>query len=153
MLTVTSSASLALSPLDEDLGREPVAGFVDLADEIAAAQFEFEQQRVAGILQRVVDLLGAVGNAVDDGRGALLELAGDAVDALVQHLVDAVGEIDELVMHVTGLEIEAGGQPLAGVEHRARGLGAGFLEAVEQVAAALAEREDHVVAGIARARW
>ena len=37
----------------------------------------------------------------------------------------------------------------AGVEHRARGLGAGFLEAVEQVAAALAEREDHVVAGIA----
>ncbi len=36
-----------------------------------------------------------------------------------------------------------------GVEHRARGLGAGFLEPVEQVAAALAEREDHVVAGIA----
>ena len=67
---------------------------------------------------------------------------------LVQHLVDAVGEIDELVMDVAGLEIEAGGEPLAGVEHRARGLGAGFLEAVEQVAAALAERQDHVVAGI-----
>ena len=131
------------------LGREPVAGLVDLADEIAAAQFEFQQQRVAGILQGVVDLLGAVGNAVDDGRRALLEFAGDAVDALVQHLVDAVGEIDELVMDVAGLEIEAGGQPLAGVEHGAGGLGAGFLEAVEQVAAALAERQDHVVAGMA----
>ena len=75
--------------------------------------------------------------------------AGDAVDALVQHLVDAVGQIDELVMDVPGLEIEAGGEAFAGVEHRARGLGAGFLEAVEQVAAALAEREDHVVAGVA----
>ena len=87
--------------------------------------------------------------AVDDRGRALLEFAGDAVDPLVQHLVDAVGEIDELVMHVTGLEIEAGGKALAGVEHRAGGFGTGFLEPVEQVAAALAEREDHVVAGIA----
>ena len=134
----------------QDLGREAIAGIVDLADEIAAAQFEFQQERVAGILQGVVDLFGTVGNAVDDGGGALLEFAGDAVDALVQHLVDAVGEIDELVMHVTGLEIEAGGEALAGVEHRAGGLGAGFLEAVEQVAAALAERQDHVVAGMAQ---
>ena len=133
----------------EDAGRQPVAGFVDLVDEIAAAQLELQQQRVAGILQRVVDLFGAVGNAVDDGGGALLEFAGDAVDPLVQHLVDAVGQIDELVMDVAGLEIEAGGEALAGVEHGARGFGAGFLEAVEQVAAALAEREDHVVAGIA----
>ena len=133
----------------EDAGREAVAGFVDLVDEIGAAQLEFQQQRVGGILQRVVDLFGAVGNAVDDGRGALLEFAGDAVDALVQHLVDAVGEVDEFVVHVAGLEIEAGGEALGGVEHRARGLRAGFLEAVEQVAAALAEREDHVVAGMA----
>ena len=35
-----------------------------------------------------------------------------------------------------------------GIEHRARGFGAGFLEPVEQIAAALAERQDHVVAGI-----
>ena len=84
---------------------------------------------------------------------ALLEFAGDAVDAFVQHLVDAIGEIDELVVDVAGLEVEAGGQPLGGVEHGARGLGAGFFQAVEQVAAALAEREDHVVAGMAeRAR-
>ena len=52
-------------------------------------------------------------------------------------------------MDVPGLEIEAGGQPFAGVEHGARRLGARFLEPVEQVAAALAERQDHVVAGIA----
>ena len=133
----------------EDLGREPVAGVVDLADQIAAAQFELQQQRVAGILQRVVNLFGALGNAVDDGGGALLEFAGDAVDPLVQHLVDALGQIDEFVMDVAGLEIEAGGEAFAGVEHRARGLGAGFLETIEQVAAALAEREDHVVAGVA----
>ncbi len=133
----------------EDLGREPVAGVVDLAHQVAAAQFELEQQRVAGILQRVVNLFGAVGNSVDDGGGTLLEFAGDAVDALVQHFVDAVGQIDELVMDVAGLEVEAGGEALRGVEHRARGLGAGFLETVEQVAAALAEREDHVVAGVA----
>ena len=95
-------------------------------------------------------LLGALGDAVDDGRGALLELAGDAVDALVQHFMDAVGEVDELVVDVAGLEVEAGGQPLRGVEHGAGGLGARFLEAIEQVAAALAEREDHVVAGVAQ---
>ena len=133
----------------QDLGRQPVAGIVDLAHQIAAAQFELEQQRVRGILQGVVNLFGAVGNAVDDGGGTLLEFDGDAVDPLVQHLVDAVGQIDELVMDVPGLEVEAGGEALAGVEHRARGLGAGFLEPVEQVAAALAEREDHVVAGVA----
>ena len=135
-----------------DLGREAVAGVVDLADEVARAQLEFEQQRVGRVLQAVVDLFGAIRNAVDDGRGALLELAGDAVDALVQHLVDAVGEIDELVVDVAGLEVEAGGQAFGGVEHRARGLGAGFLEAVEQVAAAFAERQDHVVAGMAQGR-
>ncbi len=133
----------------QDLARQAIAGIVDLADEIAAAQFEFQQERVAGILQGVVNLFGTVGNAVDDGGGALLEFAGDAVDALVQHLMDAIGEIDELVMHVTGLEIEAGGEAFAGIEHRAGGLGAGFLEAVEQIAAALAERQDHVVAGMA----
>jgi hypothetical protein len=99
-----------------------------------------------------VNLFGAVGNPVDDGGRALLEFGGDAVDPLVQHLVDAVGQFDELVMDMAGLEIEAGGEALAGVEHRARGFGAGFLEPVEQVAAALAERQDHVVAGVAERR-
>src|SRR3982750_1897882 len=44
---------------------------------------------------------------------------------------------------------EAWGQPFGGVEHGGGGLGRGFLEAVEQVAAAFAERQDHVVAGMA----
>ncbi|WP_410712084.1 hypothetical protein [Bradyrhizobium sp. BEA-2-5] len=133
-----------------DVVGEPVAGVVDLGREVVGAQLELEQQRVRRILQGIVHLLGTLGDAVDDRGGALLEFAGDAVDALVQHLVDAVGEVDELVVDVAGLEVEAGGQPLAGVEHRARGLVAGFLETVEQVAAALAERQDHVVAGIAQ---
>ncbi len=95
-----------------------------------------------------MDLLGAIGNPVDDGGRALLEFAGDAVDPLVQHVMDAVGQIDELVVNVAGLEIEAGGEALAGVEHGTCGLGAGFFQAIEQVAAALAECQDHVVAGV-----
>ena len=133
----------------QDLGRETIAGVVDLAHEIAAAQFKLQKQGVARILQGIMNLFGAVGNAVDNGGRALLELGGDAVDPLVQHLVDAVGQLDEFVVDVAGLEIQAGSEALAGVEHRAGGFRAGFLESVEQVAAALAERQDHVVAGIA----
>ena len=58
--------------------------------------------------------------------------------------------MDEFVVDMAGLEIQAGGQALGGVEHGARGLRAGFLEAIQQVAAAFAEREDHVVAGMAQ---
>ena len=150
VFTVTSSASLALSPEVDDALGEAVAGFVDLADEVAGAQLELEQQQVGGILQGVVHLLGAVGDAVDDGRGALLELAGDAVDALVQHLVDAVGEVDELVVDVAGLEIEAGGQPLARRRARRAWSRRWPPRGGRAVAAALAEREDHVVAGMAQ---
>ena len=63
--------------------------------------------------------------------------------------MDTIGEVDELVVDVSGLEVQAGGQTLAGIKHGARGLGARFLEPIEQIAAALAERENHVVAGIA----
>ncbi len=51
----------------EDIRREAIAGFIDLAHEIAAAQFEFQQQGVARVLQRIMDLFGPVGNSVDDG--------------------------------------------------------------------------------------
>ena len=94
-------------------------------------------------------LLGAVGNAIYNDRGALLEFAGDAVHTLVQHFVDAIGQFDELVMDVSGFEIEAGGEALTCIEYGARGLGAGFLQTIEQVAAALAKRKEHVVAGVA----
>src|SRR5215216_5037298 len=94
-------------------------------------------------------LLGAVGNPVDNGGRALLEFAGDTIDTLVQHFVDTIGEVDELVMDVSGLEIEAGRKPFARVQDSARGLGTGLLKTVEQVAAAFAEREDHVITGVA----
>ena len=75
----------------EDVRREAVAGFVDLVHQIAAAQLKLQQQRVARVLQQVVNLFGALGNPVHDGGGALLEFGCDAVDPLVQHLVHAVG--------------------------------------------------------------
>src|SRR3981189_1578997 len=62
-LTVASSDSLALSPLGRVPGAGPRAGVVDLADEIAAAQLEFEQKRIAGVLQGVMHLFGALGDA------------------------------------------------------------------------------------------
>jgi hypothetical protein len=148
VLTVTSSASLALSPEDRIwVARRLPASSIVLTR--SPERSSSSSSRVGRVLQAVVDLFR---NAVDDGRGALLELAGDAVDAFVQHLVDAVGQIDELVVDVAGLEVEAGGQAFRGVEHGARGFRAGFLEAVEQVAAAFAERQDHVVAGVAQGR-
>ncbi len=128
---------------------EPGAGFVDAGREIGRAQVEFEDQRLAGRLQRLVHLLGAVGDAVDDRVRLLLEFGGDALEPLVHHVVDAVGQVDEVVVHVAGLEVQAGGQPLARLQDGARGLGARLLEAVEQVAATLAERENHAVAGVA----
>ncbi len=64
--------------------------------------------------------------------------------------MNPIGEIDELVVNVAGLEIQAGGQPLAGIEHGAGGFRAGLFQPVQQVAAALAKRQDHVVAGIAQ---
>ncbi len=82
----------------------------------------------------VVDLLGTLGNAVDDAGRTLLEFADDTVDPFAQHFVDTVGEVGEFVVHMAGLEIEAVGQPLAGLKHGAGGFGAGLLETVEQVA-------------------
>ncbi len=151
-LTVASSDSIALSPELTMLVASRLPASSILLTRSPLRSSSSSSREFGRILQRVVDLLGAIGDAVDDGGGALLEIASDAVDALVQHLVDTVGEIDELVMHVAGLEVETGGEAFGGVEHRAGGLRAGFLKAVEQVAAALAEREDHVVAGVGEGR-
>ncbi len=94
-------------------------------------------------------LFGAFGDAVDDRVRLLLEFGGDAIKALVHHVMDAIRQIDEVVVHMAGLEVQARRQPLAGFQHGARGLGTCFLQAVEQIAAALAECEDHAVAGVA----
>ena len=52
-------------------------------------------------------------------------------------------------MHVLGLEVEAGGQPVAGRGDRGGGAVAGGLQPVEQGRAALAQRVDHGIAGVA----
>ncbi|CEG07381.1 hypothetical protein BN961_00770 [Afipia felis] len=131
----------------EDVVRKTGAGLVHLRGEVDGAQLHLVQQRVAGILEGVVNLLGAQRDAVDDRIGTLFEVAGDALDAVVEQLMDVVGEFGEFVVDVAGFEIEVGGELFARLQHRVGGLVAGFLEAVEQVAAALAERDDHVVAG------
>ena len=63
------------------------------------------------------------------------------------------GDLGELVADVVGLEVEGRGQPVAGRGDRLAGFGAGQFQPFEQVAAALAKRLDHGVAGMAeRAR-
>ena len=69
------------------------------------------------------------------------------------HLLEVGGDLGEFITDVVGLEVQSRGQAVAGGGNRLRGFLAGLLEAVEQVAAAIAERLDHGVAGISeRAR-
>ena len=151
-LTVTSSASLALSPEERMrvARRLPASSILVTRSVLRSSSSSSSESEEFFRESWTCSVRSEMPSTMVEER--CLELAGDAVDAVVQHLVDAVGEVDELVVHVAGLEVEAGGQPLGGVEHGAGGLGARFLEAVEQVAAALAEREDHVVAGIGQRR-
>ena len=48
------------------------------------------------------------------------------------HLLQAGGELGEFVVHVLGLEIEAGGQPVAGRGDGGGGVVAGGFQPVEQ---------------------
>ena len=81
--------------------------------------------------------------------GLLREALRDLVEPRRHHLLQAGGEVGELVVHVLGLEIEAGGQPVAGGGDGGGGVIAGGLQPVEQGAAALAQRVDHGIAGVA----
>ena len=74
---------------------------------------------------------------------------GDAVEALDHHVFDAARDFGELVADVIGLEIQVRGQAVAGGRDRARSLFACRFEAIEQVAAALAQLRDHIVADLA----
>ena len=60
-----------------------------------------------------------------------------------------VGHLGEFFGDVVGLEVQAGGEPVAGAGDGVGGFLAGALQALQQVAAALAERADHEVAGAA----
>jgi len=73
------------------------------------------------------------------------------VEAAVHHLREIGGHLGEFFGDVVGLEVQAGGEAVAGASDGVGGFLAGALQALQQVAAALAERADHGIAG-ARAR-
>ena len=145
-------------------------GLLELGDDVAAAQAQIEHQRIAGVLERVVDLLDAAGNRVgevvaglhhelgellravghhvEDRRRLLGEAFGHAVEPDRHHVLEVGGDLGEFVADVIGLEVQRGGQAVAGGRDR-REASALVFEAVEQVAAALAERFDHGIAGVA----
>ena len=85
----------------------------------------------------------------DDGERLLREALGDLVEPAVHHLREIGGHLGEFFGDVVGLEVQAGGEPVAGAGDGVRGFLAGALQALQQVAAALAERADHGVAGAA----
>ena len=67
----------------------------------------------AGIGDGVGELLRAVRHRLDGDRRLLREALRDLIEARRHHLLQAGREIRELVVHVFGLEIEAGGEPVA----------------------------------------
>ena len=162
--------SLTLLPRSHDGVGDARAGLLELGHHVAAAQAEVEHQRIAGVLERGVDLLhavadrvgemvagldhevgellGAAGHHVEDADRLLREALGHAVEPHRHHVLEVGGDLGELVADVVGLEIERRGQPVAGGRDRLGGVGAGGFEPLEQVAAALAERLDHGVAGV-----
>ena len=153
VLTVTSSASLALSPevMIWVARRLPASSILLTRSPLRSSSSSNSESEEFFRESWTCSVRSEMPSTMVDERCSNSPVMRSM--PLVQHLVDAVGQIDELVVDVAGLEVEAGGQPFGGVEHGARGLGAGFLEAVEQVAAALAEREDHVVAGMTQGAW
>ncbi len=168
---LSRKVSLTLLPRCDDGLGDARAGLLHLGDHVAAAQREVEHQRVAGGLERGVDLLDAVGDRVGElvagvdhelgellgaaghhveDRGRLLrEAVGDAVEADRHHVLQVGGDFGELVADVVGLEVERRGQAVGRLGDRLGGGGAGRFEPLQQVAAALAELLDHVVAGMA----
>ena len=84
---------------DDRLG-DAGAGLLELGDDVAAAQVEVEDERVAGRLQRAVDLVGAGGDrfgeparGVDDVLGEVLrprwsEAVGQFLRAAAHHVDD-----------------------------------------------------------------
>ena len=109
---------------------------------------------VAGIDDELGELLRAAGHHVEDRAPTSARSRRSTRSSRDRHhVLEVGGDLGEFVADVVGLEVERGGQPVAGGAIASRWLRAGGFEAVEQVAAALAERVDHGVAGVAeRAR-
>ena len=103
----------------------------------------------AGLGEGVVEGLRAARHDLDGDGGFLREALRDLVEPGAHHLLQAGGEFGELVVHVLGLEIEAGGETVAGRGDGGGGVVAGGLQPVEQGRAALGQRVDHAIAGMA----
>ena len=71
------------------------------------------------------------------------------VETAVHHLREVGGHLGEFFGDVVGLEVQAGGQAVAGAGDGVGGLLAGALQTLQQIAAAFAERADHGIAGAA----
>ena len=87
----------------------------------------------AGLGERVGELLRAARHGFDGDGRLLREALRHLVEPRGHHLLQAGGELGEFVVHVVGLEAEAGGQPVAGRRDGGGGAVAGGLQAVEQV--------------------
>ena len=83
---------------------------------------------------------------VEDRQRFFREAFGDAIEPRRHHVFQAAGDFGELLGDVVGLEIEAAGELFAGCGDRARGLLACGLQALDQIAAAVAQLLHHVVA-------
>ena len=102
----------------------------------------------AGLGEGVVELLRAARHGFDGDGGLLREALRDLVEPGGHHLLQAGGEVGEFVVDIVGLEIEAGGQPVAGGADGGGGAVAGGLQPVEQGRAALGQRIDHGIADV-----
>ncbi len=167
---LTEGLADLVAALNDGFG-DALAGLLHLGDDIAAAQRKVEHQRIAGGLERRIDLLDAARNRigelvagidhelgellsaarhhVEDGRRLLREAVGDAVEADRHHVLQVGGDLGELIADVVGLEVQRGGEPVARLGDCFGGGGARAFQPLQEVAAALAELLDHVVAGVA----
>ena len=157
--------------LHEGIG-DARAGLLEFGDHVSAAQAQIEDKGIAGGLERGVDLLDPAGNGlgelvagidhevgqllratahqIENFGGLLPEIPRHFFEPLGHRALDIGGDLGELVADVIGLEVERRAQAVAGGRDRLRGIAAGAFEAGEQIAAALAERLDHRVAGVAQ---
>ncbi len=126
------------------------AGLFHLGDDIAAAQAEIEQERIAGRLQGrihvlaaqgdvlgglrrdlqqpVGDFLSALAHQLGDGARTLREVVGDVGEPKLHHLHEVLRQAVEFLGDVLGLERHAGIQPLGGGVDGAGGGDAGLLD-------------------------
>ena len=130
-------ASLALSPeVRMRLARRlPASSILLTRDRPSAARVRATASESDEFF-RVVDLLGAVGmpSTMVEERCSNSPVMRSIRSFSISW---TIGEIDELVVDVAGLELRLVVSRSGGVEHGARGFGAGFFQAVEQVAATL----------------